>query len=46
MSPTACSPQEMVQPFAPLGKKIKALMVWPKIPNSFWTFTGMVELLP
>jgi radical SAM superfamily enzyme YgiQ (UPF0313 family) len=46
MSPTACSPQEMVQPFPPLGKKINALMVWPKIPNSFWTFTGMVELLP
>jgi radical SAM superfamily enzyme YgiQ (UPF0313 family) len=21
-------------------------MVWPKIPTSFWTFTGMIELLP
>jgi hypothetical protein len=31
--------------FPPLGKKIKALLVWPKIPNSFWTFSGMVELL-
>ncbi|HET7840365.1 MAG TPA: B12-binding domain-containing radical SAM protein [Terriglobia bacterium] len=32
--------------FPPLGKNLKALLVWPKIPNSFWTFTGMMELLP
>jgi radical SAM superfamily enzyme YgiQ (UPF0313 family) len=32
--------------FPPLGRNIKALLVWPKIPNSFWTFSGMVELLP
>jgi radical SAM superfamily enzyme YgiQ (UPF0313 family) len=32
--------------FPPLGKKIKALLVWPKIPNSFWTFEGMLDLLP
>ncbi len=32
--------------FPPLGKKPKVLLVWPKIPDSFWTFTGMVELLP
>jgi radical SAM superfamily enzyme YgiQ (UPF0313 family) len=37
---------EAGSPFPPLGRKIKALLVWPKIPNSFWTFTGMVELLP
>jgi len=32
--------------FSPLGNKIKALLVWPKIPTSFWTFSGMLELLP
>ncbi len=32
--------------FPPLGKNLKVLLVWPKIPDSFWTFTGMVELLP
>ncbi len=32
--------------FPPLGKDLKALLVWPRIPNSFWTFTGMMELLP
>jgi radical SAM superfamily enzyme YgiQ (UPF0313 family) len=32
--------------FPPLGKKVKALLVWPKIPTSFWTFSGMLELLP
>ena len=31
--------------FPALGKRIKALMVWPKIPDSFWTFTGMMRLL-
>ena len=32
--------------FPPLGKRIKALLVWPKFPNSFWTFSGMLDLLP
>jgi len=32
--------------FPPLGNKIKALLVWPKIPNSFWSFSGMLDLLP
>jgi len=32
--------------FPPLGKKVKVLLVWPKIPDSFWTFSGMLELLP
>ena len=32
--------------FSPLGEKIKALLVWPRIPESFWTFGRMMELLP
>ncbi len=32
--------------FPPLGKNLKVLLIWPKIPSSFWTFTGMMELLP
>jgi radical SAM superfamily enzyme YgiQ (UPF0313 family) len=46
MIPTAELVQESTPPFPPLGKKIKALLVWPKIPNSFWAFNGMLELLP
>ena len=46
MIPTAALPLEASQTFPPLGKKIKALLVWPKIPNSFWAFGGMLELLP
>jgi radical SAM superfamily enzyme YgiQ (UPF0313 family) len=38
--------QDSSSAFPQLGKKIKALLIWPKIPNSFWTFSGMVELLP
>jgi radical SAM superfamily enzyme YgiQ (UPF0313 family) len=34
------------QLFPPLGENIKALLVWPRIPDSFWTFSGMLELLP
>jgi radical SAM superfamily enzyme YgiQ (UPF0313 family) len=46
MIPTADSPVEAAPTFPPLGKKINALLVWPKIPNSFWAFSGMLELLP
>ncbi len=46
MIPTATLAQEATVTFPPLGKKIKALLVWPKIPNSFWAFNGMLELLP
>jgi radical SAM superfamily enzyme YgiQ (UPF0313 family) len=31
--------------FPPLGKRIKALMVWPDFPGSFWSFAGMMEML-
>ena len=46
MIPTSTLAQEATVTFPPLGKKIKALLVWPKIPNSFWAFNGMLELLP
>jgi radical SAM superfamily enzyme YgiQ (UPF0313 family) len=46
MIPTAGPPPEASQTFPPLGKKVKALLVWPKIPNNFWTFHGMLELIP
>ena len=32
--------------FPPLGSAIKVLMIWPKIPPSFWGFQGMMNLLP
>ncbi|MBZ5565405.1 MAG: B12-binding domain-containing radical SAM protein [Acidobacteriia bacterium] len=38
--------QECEPVFPPLGKNLRVLLVWPKIPDSFWTFTGMVVLLP
>ena len=45
MVPAARAQQEAAQSFPPLGKKIKALFVWPEFPNSFWAFRGMLELL-
>lgn len=32
--------------FPPLGTNIKALMVWPRFPPSFWGFEGVLEMLP
>lgn len=46
MAPAFASWREAEGTFPPLGKDLKALLVWPRIPNSFWTFTGMMELLP
>jgi radical SAM superfamily enzyme YgiQ (UPF0313 family) len=37
--------QEARPAFPPLGKRIKALMVWPDFPGSFWSFAGMMEML-
>jgi radical SAM superfamily enzyme YgiQ (UPF0313 family) len=39
-------PVDTLTSLPPLGDRIRVLMVWPKIPTSFWTFTGMVQLLP
>lgn len=32
--------------FAPLGPNIKALLIWPKFPPSFWGFEGVLQMLP
>jgi len=46
MNPEPALPPETTPAFPPLGKRIKALLVWPKIPTSFWTFSGMMQVLP
>jgi len=32
--------------FLPLGPAIKVLMIWPRFPPSFWSFQGVMELIP
>jgi radical SAM superfamily enzyme YgiQ (UPF0313 family) len=32
--------------FPPLGRNVKALMIWPQFPPSFWGFEGVIELVP
>jgi radical SAM superfamily enzyme YgiQ (UPF0313 family) len=32
--------------FPPLGSNVKALLVWPKFPPSFWGIEGMFEMIP
>jgi radical SAM superfamily enzyme YgiQ (UPF0313 family) len=32
--------------FPALGSAIKVLMIWPRIPSSFWGFQGMMSLIP
>jgi len=31
---------------SPLGPNLKALLVWPKFPPSFWGFEGLLDMLP
>lgn len=46
MIPTSALLQDTGTTFSPLGKKLKAVLVWPKFPGSYWSFAGMMELLP
>src|SRR5579862_2402814 len=46
MIPTSALSQNLRTSLSPLGKKIKAVLVWPKFPQSYWSFAGMMELLP
>jgi radical SAM superfamily enzyme YgiQ (UPF0313 family) len=32
--------------FPPLGPALKVLMVWPRFPSSFWSFDGILDLVP
>jgi hypothetical protein len=32
--------------FPPLGGEVKALMIWPRFPPSFWGFEGVLEMVP
>lgn len=32
--------------FAPLGRDLKVLLVWPKFPPSFWGFEGALKMTP
>jgi len=34
------------QTLPPLGPAIKVLMIWPRFPSSFWSFDGVMELVP
>ncbi len=38
--------ERVLEPFPPLGPNIKALMVWPRFPPSFWGFEGVLEMVP
>lgn len=34
------------QSFPPLGPALKVLMIWPRFPSSFWSFDGILDLVP
>jgi radical SAM superfamily enzyme YgiQ (UPF0313 family) len=40
------SPAEALRDFAPLGADVNVLLVWPRFPPSFWSFEGMLDMLP
>src|SRR5690348_17729392 len=37
---------EEVPGFPPLGSALKVLLVWPRFPSSFWSFDGILDLVP
>ncbi len=37
---------EMTKTFPPLGPNLKALMIWPRFPPSFWGFEGVLDIIP
>ena len=39
-------PDNASNSFPPLGQNIKALMVWPRFPASFWGFEGVLGMIP
>ncbi len=39
------SETEDYQGFPALGSTLKVLLVWPRIPSSFWTFDGVLDLV-
>jgi radical SAM superfamily enzyme YgiQ (UPF0313 family) len=42
----AADGSEEVPGFPPLGSALKVLLVWPRFPSSFWTFDGIMDLVP
>src|SRR5258708_38448484 len=42
---TVADPGEL-QTFPPLGSPLKVLMIWPRFPSSFWSFDGIMDLVP
>src|SRR5438876_10049144 len=43
---TVLSSETPANSFPPLGPNVKALMVWPRFPPSFWGFEGVLEMIP
>ncbi|MGH9453165.1 MAG: B12-binding domain-containing radical SAM protein, partial [Terriglobia bacterium] len=43
---TSVSRQDEPCDFPPLGPAIKVLMIWPRFPASFWSFDGIMDLVP
>ena len=47
-SPGLVSASDRDEPlaFPPLGSALKVLMIWPRFPSSFWSFDGILDLVP
>lgn len=45
-APEAADDASEPQSFPPLGSALKVLMIWPRFPSSFWSFDGILDLVP
>ena len=46
IDPRSTAEEHEVDGFAPLGAAMKVLLVWPRFPDSFWSFSRMLDLMP
>jgi radical SAM superfamily enzyme YgiQ (UPF0313 family) len=45
-APEAADAASEPQSLPPLGSKLNVLMIWPRFPSSFWSFNGIMDLVP
>lgn len=45
-NPAATDEASGLQSFPPLGSVVNVLLVWPRFPSSFWSFDGILDLVP
>lgn len=46
LAPPVAAARDDSHSFPPLGTALNVLMIWPRFPSSFWSFKGMMDIIP